>query len=140
LKKISDKDKKAWIKFIESKDKVYNKDNQNIKNKIIRIEKTIDLHGFTLEKANLEIDRFISKCFDGGVNKINIITGKGTRSKNKEDPYQSKDLGILKYSVPNYIKENEILMKKILKINFDDVENPSKGSFDIELKKKNEKN
>ena len=60
MKKISDKDKKAWIKFIESKDKVYNKDNQNIKNKIIRIEKTIDLHGFTLEKANLEIDRFIS--------------------------------------------------------------------------------
>ena len=111
MKKISDKDKKAWIKFIESKDKVYNKDNQNIKNKIIRIEKTIDLHGFTLEKANLEIDRFISKCFDSK-NKINIITGKGTRSKNKEDPYQSKDLGILKYSVPNYIKENEILMKK----------------------------
>ena len=138
MKKISDKDKKAWIKFIESKDKVYNKDNQNIKNKIIRIEKTIDLHGFTLEKANLEIDRFISKCFDGGVNKINIITGKGTRSKNKEDPYQSKDLGILKYSVPNYIKENEILIKKILKINFDDVEKPSKGIFDIELKKKND--
>jgi len=72
-----------------------------------------------------------------GVAKINIITGKGSRSKNTEDPYQSKDLSILKYSVPNFIKDNKNLMSKILKIDFDSVESPSKGSFDIILRKKN---
>ena len=75
-------------------------------------------------------------CFEKGVIKINIITGKGSRSKNLNDPYQSKDLSILKYSVPNYIKENKNLINKILKLDFDSVENPSKGNFDIILKKK----
>ena len=75
-------------------------------------------------------------CFEKGVIKINIITGKGSRSKNLNDPYQSKDLSILKYSVPNYIKENSNLMNKILKLDFDSVKSPSKGNFDIILKKK----
>ena len=137
-KKISEKDKKDWEDFLKSKDKLIDKDSK-VKKKIPSYsERTIDLHGYTLENANLEIEKFISACFDKGVKKINVITGKGTRSKNIEDPYQSKDLSILKYSVPNYIKENQNIMKKVLKIDLDAVESPNKGSFEIVLRKKND--
>ena len=136
IKKISDKDKVAWQKFINSKEKIYDKDQRSLKKNILSIEKTIDLHGFTLEDANKEVEKFISSCFEKGVSKINIITGKGSRSKNKENPYQSKDLSILKHSVPNFIRENKDLKNKIIKIDFESVENPSKGNFDIFLRKK----
>ena len=105
-KKISDKDKKDWNTFIKSKDKLQDKDRQLVKKSFIHIEKTIDLHGYTLESANIKIEQFIFECFDQGVTRINIITGKGSRSKNKYDPYQSRDLSILKYSIPNYLKES----------------------------------
>ena len=138
MKKISDKDKKDWQAFIDSKDSIPDKDRIQYKKNFSKIEKIIDLHGFTLEDANKEIEKFIFKCFKGGVNKINIITGKGSRSKNKNDPYQSKDLSILKFSVPNYIKENKGLMQKILRIDLTAVNDPSKGSFDVYLKKNND--
>ena len=137
MKKISDRDNKAWQKFINSKEKLPNKDKIDSERNFSNIQKTIDLHGFTLENANKEIEKFISLCFEKGFTKINIITGKGSRSKNKYDPYQSKDLSILKYSVPNYINENKDLMKKILKIDAEAVEAPSKGNFTITLRKKN---
>ena len=115
-KKISDKDINDWDNFINSKEKLFNKD-QKLSKKISTFkEETIDLHGYTLEDANTKIESFILSCFEKGVIKINIITGKGSRSKNLNDPYQSKDLSILKYSVPNYIKENKNLINKILKV------------------------
>ena len=135
-KKISDKDKQDWEKFINSSDKLENKDKRETNESSNYIEKSIDLHGYTLDEANKKIYQFIENCFLQGVNKINIITGKGLRSKNLNDPYQSKDLSILKYSVPDYIKKNSEIMKKILKIDLDSVNSPSKGSFDIFLKKK----
>jgi len=135
-KKITDKDKRDWEDFVNSKEKVQDKDQQNIKKNFFHVEKEIDLHGYTLANANIEIEKFILECFDKGITKINIITGKGSRSKNKEDPYQSKDLSILKYSVPNFIKENQNLMSKILKIDLEAVESPTRGNFNIFLKKK----
>ena len=135
-KKITDKDKRAWEAFVNSKEKVQDKDQQNVKKNFFNDEKEIDLHGYTLVNANIEIEKFILECFDKGITKINIITGKGSRSKNKEDPYQSKDLSILKYSVPNFIKENQNLMSKILKIDLEAVESPTRGNFNIFLKKK----
>ena len=135
-KKITDKDKRAWEAFVNSKEKVQDKDQQNVKKNFFNDEKEIDLHGYTLVNANIEIEKFILECFDKGITKINIITGKGSRSKNKEDPYQSKDLSILKYSVPNFIKENQNLMSKILKIELEAVESPTRGNFNIFLKKK----
>ena len=135
-KKISNKDKKDWENFILNKDKLPNKDLNIISNNDEKkVAKTIDLHGFSLEKANKIIEEFIVQCFNKKVNKIIVITGKGLRSKNKDNPYQSNDLSILKYSVPNYIKNNVELMEKILKIDFDSVDSPSKGNFDIFLKK-----
>jgi len=135
-KKISNKDIKDWDNFVNSKEKLFNKDQQLNRKISTYKEETIDLHGYSLEDANIKIESFILSCFEKGVTKINIITGKGSRSKNLNDPYQSKDLSILKYSVPNYIKENSNLMNKILKLDFDSVKTPSKGNFDIILKKK----
>jgi len=136
-KKLSNKDKKDWEKFVNSKEAIQDKDLQSTKKDFSYIEKIIDLHGYSLEEANIKIEKFILSSFEKGVRKINIITGKGSRSKNLDDPYQSKDLSILKYSVPNYIKENKNLMNKILKIDFESVKMSSKGNFDIILKKKN---
>ncbi len=135
-KKLSDKDKKDWKKFINSNEKVEIKDNPNLKTQNIFSEKVIDLHGYTLEEANKEVKYIIEKYYKEGVNKINIITGKGTRSKNKYDPYQSTDLSILKYSIPDFIKNDQELMQKIKQINFDEVNDLNKGSFSIFLKKK----
>ena len=131
--KLSDKDKKDWQEFLSSSEKLISKDvDQTVNYKISEI--SIDLHGYTLDEANKEISNFIENCYLDRVKKINVITGKGMRSKNIDDPYQSTDLSILKYSVPEYIKNNSELMKKIIKIDFESVNSTSKGSFDIFLK------
>jgi len=134
IKKISKKDKKDWFNFVKSNEKLNDKDNQQIKNQ--KIDKIIDLHGYSLENANKAIDEFIKICFSQKVSKITIITGKGSRSKNKDNPYQSENFSILKYSVPEHIKTSSNLMKMVKEINFKDIEDPSKGSFDIFLKNK----
>ena len=133
--KISDKDKKDWKNFISSKDEIPNKDLKIIKDKIKKkIIKKIDLHGFSLENANKVIEEFITQSFEEGVNKIIVITGKGLRSKNDENPYISKNLSILKYSVPEFIKSSINLMKIIKNINDADIEDGGKGAFYIYLK------
>jgi len=134
--KLSDKDKRDWENFVKGNEKVRNKDIEDIKKEKKFVEQTIDLHGYTLEEANKKIFEYIESCYLNNVNKINIITGKGLRSKNIDDPYQSNDLSILKYSVPNFIKNNAELMDKIFKIDFDSVNSPLKGNFDIILKSK----
>ena len=131
--KLSDKDKKDWQNFLDSSEKLQIKDSYQLNDKIIS-ERSIDLHGYTLEEANKKISEFIEYCYANKVKKVNVITGKGMRSKNLEDPYQSKDLSILKYSVPEFIKNNPDLMKKIFRIDFDSVDSPSKGNFEIILK------
>ncbi len=137
IKKISNQDKKDWKKFIEDDEKLENKDiNINKVEKNFK-KKSIDLHGYTLENANKTITDFINKCYLEGIGNIKVITGKGSRSKNKEDPYLSKDLSILKYSVPNYIKNNFELMKKIKELDYDSVNDISQGTFNILLKKNN---
>ena len=134
--KLSDKDKKDWQDFLNSSEKLDIKDREKSISSNLNIERTIDLHGYTLEEANIKIFEFIEKCFNQNVSKINVITGKGLRSKNIDDPYQSSDLSILKHSVPNFINKNKDLMNKISKIDYDSVKSSSKGSFDIILKKK----
>ena len=136
IKKISDKDKKDWQEFIDNNEKLENKDKEIQKDQKKFKKKSIDLHGYTLENANKAINDFINKCYLEEIGNIEVITGKGSRSKNKEDPYLSTDLSILKYSVPNYIKNNSELMEKIKELDFDSVNDISQGTFDILLKKK----
>tara|TARA_B100000989_G_scaffold265155_1_gene217898 strand:- start:755 stop:1168 length:414 start_codon:yes stop_codon:yes gene_type:complete len=131
--RLSDKDKKDWKNFVNSSEKLQSKDIGKLNDRIIS-ERSIDLHGYTIEEANKQITKFIENCYVNKVKKVNVITGKGMRSKNLEDPYQSKDLSILKYSVPEYIKNNTELMNKIIKIDFESVNSPAKGNFDIFLK------
>ena len=135
MTKISEKDKKDWNNFINSKNRLEDKDKAfNIKNNI-QSNISIDLHGYTLDQANIKVAELIISCFDKGIRNLNIITGKGNRSSNQKDPYQSKDLSILKYAVPDYISNNQDLMEKILKIDQESVNEPSSGSFNILLKK-----
>ncbi len=136
IKKISDKDKKDWQDFLNSTDKLENKDQKISPSPKRFTQRSIDLHGYTLEEANQKMTSCIEECFINGVNKINVITGKGLRSKNLNDPYQSNNLSILKHSVPNFIKGSDNLMSKIISIDFEAVENPSVGNFDIFLRKK----
>ena len=135
--KISEKDKKDWEEFLSKNEKLPNKDLEFIKKKTLKT-KNIDLHGCTLDEANKIIEKFINSSYEEGVSKLIVVTGKGIHSNNEKDPYISKDLSILKYSVPNYIKENKNLMNKILKIDFESVKMSSKGNFDIILKKKSD--
>ena len=136
IKKISNKDKEDWKNFISNDERVHNKDI--FLQKKIRHEKIkkIDLHGYTLKEANTTIEQFINKCFDERVTKIIVITGKGLRSKNIENPYLSKDLSILKYSVPEYIETNKNLIKMIIEITDANIEDGGSGAFYIYLKNK----
>tara|TARA_B110001452_G_scaffold263062_1_gene263981 strand:- start:773 stop:1198 length:426 start_codon:yes stop_codon:yes gene_type:complete len=136
IKKISDKDKKDWENFISNKEKVQNKDLT--RKKKIRFEKIkkIDLHGYTLEEANKSIESFIQQCFDSSVTKIIVITGKGLRSRNVENPYLSRDLSILKYSVPEFIESNNFLMNMIIEITDANIEDGGSGAFYVYLKNK----
>ena len=135
-RKISDKDKEDWQNFVSSKEKLLNKDLYSNKNLIQKeIIKTIDLHGLSLQNANNIIEEFIIECFKQNVNKIIVITGKGLRSKSIGNPYLSKDLSILKHSVPDFIKSKSNLMKIIKKIEEAEIEDGGGGAFYIFLKK-----
>ena len=131
---ISDKDKKDWENFISNKEKLPNKD-VNFFEKKKQIIKSIDLHGCTLIEANKKIESIINKSYLEGVNKLIVITGKGIHSKNKSDPFVSKDLSILKYSVPEFIKNNKDLMKKINEFKDADIKDGGQGAFYIYFKK-----
>ena len=135
IKKISEKDKEDWENFIYNKEKVEDKDNFLKENSDKTDHMEIDLHGYSLDEANTKIFEFINECYEKNIKSINVITGKGLRSRNIEDPYSSSELGMLKNSVPNYIKNNSELMSKIKHINFDEVMSKNKGNFNIYLKK-----
>ena len=132
---ISDKDKKDWEEFLSSDEKLPNKDFKFSKKKTLKT-RHIDLHGFTLERANITITKFIEDCYQNSVSKIIVVTGKGLHSNVEKDPYVSKDLSILKYSVPEYIENNEELMKKIIEIKDAKIEDGGAGAFYIFLRKK----
>ena len=135
-KKISNKDKKDWEDFVNNKERVLNKDiSQKKPNREESIRK-IDLHGYTLQNANETIEKAVKKCFEDSVTKIIVITGKGLRSKNIGNPYVSKDLSILKYSVPEYIESNNNLLKMIIEITDAKIEDGGSGAFYIFLKNK----
>jgi DNA-nicking Smr family endonuclease len=131
---ISDKDKKDWEKFISGDERLPNKDNK-FQRKISLKIKSIDLHGYTLEEANKSIENFITKSYEDGINKLIVVTGKGLHSQNEKDPYVSKNLSILKYSVPEFISNNQNLMKIIHEMQDAKIEDGGEGAFYILLKK-----
>ncbi len=131
---ISNKNKKDWENFVRSKEKLPDKDSKIQIKKIIKT-RSIDLHGYSLDEANKAIESFIKKAFLQNINKLIVVTGKGLHSENEKDPYISKDLGILKYSVPEFILNNSSLMSVINEITDAKIEDGGSGAFYIFLKK-----
>ena len=131
---ISEKDKKDWESFTSGDERLPNKDLKLSKEKFFKV-KSIDLHGYTLEEANKTIEEFIYQSFREKINKLIVVTGKGLHSQNEKDPYVSKDLSILKYSVPEFIESNKSLMKIINEIKDANIEDGGSGAFYIYLKK-----
>jgi len=131
---ISEKDKKDWENFLKKKEKLPNKDIK-IDKKIAFKTRSIDLHGYTLDEANKSIESFIIKSYQENINKLIVVTGKGMHSQNEKDPYVSKDLSILKYSVPEFISNNKNLMKIIYEMKDAKIEDGGGGAFYIFLKK-----
>ena len=133
--KISEKDKKTWNEFLSNNQKLPDKDNSQTE---IHVKKTrsLDLHGETLDEANRVIENFIKKSYQDSIHKLIIVTGKGLHSKNDVDPYVSKDLGILKYSIPDFLKNNSELMEMISNISDASIKDGGSGAFYIFLKKK----
>ena len=133
--KISEKDKKTWDEFLSNDQKLLDKDNvqSEIKSKKTR---SLDLHGKTLDEANKIIEKFIRRSYEDKVNKLIIVTGKGLHSSNEKDPYVSKDLGILKHSIPDFLNNNTELMEIISNISEASTNDGGSGAFYIFLKKK----
>ena len=131
---ISEKDKKDWENFLSKNEKLPNKDIKLDKKILLKI-RSIDLHGYTLEQANKSIENFIIKSYQEKINKLIVVTGKGIHSQNEKDPYVSKDLSILKYSVPEFISNNKNLMKIIYEMKDAKIEDGGGGAFYIFLKK-----
>ena len=135
-KKITPEDIKEWKKFTSSKETAENKDYYLDQKKTSKPKiKKIDLHGLSLNEANKKIEMLVNKCFAEGVEKMIIITGKGTRSKIVNNPYVSRDLSILKNSVPNYINTNSKIKNKIVSISKAEIKDGGDGAFYIFLKK-----
>ena len=132
--KISEKDKKTWDEFLSSDKKLYDKDNLQTKTNVKKI-RSLDLHGKTLDEANLIIEKFIKRSYEDKIQKLIIVTGKGLHSNNEKDPYVSKDLSILKYSVPEFISNSTDLMQMINEITDAKIEDGGAGAFYIFLKK-----
>ena len=131
---ISEKDKKDWENFLSKNERLPNKDLKTDK-KITFKTRSIDLHGYSLEKANESIEDFIIRSYQEKINKLIVVTGKGIHSQNEKDPYISKDLSILKYSVPEFISNNKNLMKIIYEMKDAKIEDGGGGAFYIFLKK-----
>jgi len=132
---VSLQDKKDWLDFTKNigeispkKEDLLEKNEEN--NKIQKL----DLHGFSLKEANDEVKNFIIKFFYKGVKKLIIITGKGSRSKSYNNPYVSETLGVLKNSIPDFIKNDENLNSKILKISSASIKDGGEGAIYIFLK------
>ena len=134
-RRISDKDKKDWENFLQNKEKLSDKEEKFKTKKRIN-SRTFDFHGYSLDEANQKIEELIGEAYRDGVNKLIIVTGKGLHSENSKDPYKSIDLGILKNSLPEFVKNNNNLLKMINSIGEANIEDGGSGAFYIFLKKK----
>ena len=132
----SEKDKRDWFAFTNQKQPIFDKvsDLSKIDYKLGEIRK-LDLHGYTLVKANKAVKEFVNKSVEYGCKKLLIVTGKGSRSKVRENPYVSEQMSVLKYSIPEFIKNDEDLSRKISRITKADLKNGGDGAFYIFLKK-----
>ena len=135
-KKLTPEDLNVWEEFISSRKPVINKDTYSDQNELKQLlTKKIDLHGYSLDEANIKIKELILSYHKQSIYKVVVITGKGSRSSNEKNPYISKDLSLLKYSVPHYLKTNDDLKQIIKNISQADIKDGGEGAFYVYLKK-----
>ena len=133
-KEPSQEDKEVWEDYINNPSDIYDKDKDILKNISRKKRFKFDLHGLTLESANKKVKEIIEYCIENKFRELLLITGKGIHSTNDTDPYISKDLGKLKYSIPEFIKTNEDLKKFIISINDAEKNDGGEGAIIIKLK------
>jgi DNA-nicking Smr family endonuclease len=132
-KESNQEDKKTWEDYIKNPSDIYDKD-KNFSKTQRRDRYKFDLHGFTLDEANIKVKEILQHCIKNRFRELLLITGKGMHSKNEEDAYVSKDLGKLKYSVPEFIKTNTDLNKLIISISDAKMKDGGEGAIIIKLK------
>jgi DNA-nicking Smr family endonuclease len=133
-KELNQEDKKIWEDYIKNPSDVYDKDRNTLNDNHRRDRFKFDLHGFTLDEANIKVKEIIEYCFKKKFKELLLITGKGIHSTTDEDAYISKDLGKLKYSIPEFIKNNDDLNKLIISINDAKHKDGGEGAIIIKLK------
>ena len=134
---VTTQDKSDWTAFTKKMGNISVKeDDFSQENLRINIVKKIDLHGFTLDEANRAVDKFVIESFNKGHKKVLVVTGKGLRSKSRNNPYVSEKLNMLRYSVPEFLKNNQNLNKKIIKVSKADIRDGGEGAIYIFLKNK----
>jgi len=131
----SSKDKKDWLDFTKQIGNISPKEN-DLSQENIEIKKVLklDLHGSSLAESNEMVKKFINECFNRGYKKLLIVTGRGLRSKSYDNPYVSEKLSVLKYSVPEFIKNDENLNNKISRISKAEIKDGGEGAIYIFLK------
>ncbi len=134
---VSSKDKKDWIDFTQNIDDVQPKeDDLQKENPQINQLPKLDLHGYSLSESNVIVKKFITETFELGYKKLLIVTGKGSRSKSYDNPYVSEKLHVLKYSIPEFIKNDEDIKNKISNVSEADIRDGGEGAIYIFLKNK----
>ena len=133
-KDLDQDDKKAWEEYIKNPSDIYDKDKNYSKKNQRKERFKYDLHGYTLEDANRKVKEIILLCKENKYKEILLITGKGLHSTNDKDIYVSKNLGTLRYSVPEFIKSSEELNNFIISIKEADIKDGGAGAILIKLK------
>ena len=133
-KDLDQNDKKAWEEYIKNPSDIYDKDKNYSKENRRKERFKYDLHGYTLEDANRKVKEIILSCRENKYREILLITGKGLHSTNDKDIYVSKNLGTLRYSVPEFIKSSEELNNFIISIKEADIRDGGEGALLIKLK------
>ena len=133
-KELSKKDKNTWENYIKNPSNIYDKDKDFSNNSIRKTRFKFDLHGFTLDEANIKVKEIILYCVKNKYREILLVTGKGIHSTNDKDIYVSKDLGKLKFSVPEFINNDEELKNYIISIDDANFRDGGEGAIVIKIR------
>ena len=133
-KDLSKEDKKTWEKYIKNPSDIFDKDISLSKNNLMKKRYKFDLHGFTLENANEKVKQIVLYCVENKYKEILLITGKGIHSTNEKDIFISRDLGKLRYSVPEFLNTDAELSKYLLSISDADQKDGGDGAIIVKLK------
>ena len=133
-KDLSKEDKKTWETYIKNPSDLFDKEKNLFQDKKKKERFKYDLHGYSLDEANQKVKEIIVSCANENYREILLITGKGLHSTSDRDSYVSKEFSKLKYSVPDFIQNNNELKRLIVSISDADRVDGGEGAVLIKLK------